>query len=273
MGSLDLYSLNLAASCLSLFGSAAIIINYIFFINKKSQILYKLILFLSVADFGGSLSICISQILLFLHTYDGLAYGLDLCKVFRALINFFFVASFFWTAGIALHFSASARQKAQIPLKYFHIVCWSLPAIMTIILVSAGMIAKDGGPWCTNTTLGMHSFRLSHISSLLSFHVRKHKILKMEYLCLLLVGMIVKQGVLGILAHLIVYFLKRLCYFCLPVIVHPILLVLLISLFFLDKVNSRCLAFSCHILTRKQKLFVLPVSPIQKKKKRGKQER
>jgi len=153
MGSLDLYSLNLAASCLSLFGSAAIIINYIIFTNK-SQLLYKLILFLSVADFGGSLTICISQILLFLHTYEGVSYDLDMCKVFRAFVNFFFVSSFFWTAAIALHFWICARQKAQIPMYYFHLVCWGLPAIFTVILVSAGMITKEGGPWCTNTILG-----------------------------------------------------------------------------------------------------------------------
>lgn len=151
---LERYSLNLAAACLSLFGSAAIILNYFLFINKKSQLLYKLILFLSVADFGGSLTICVSQILLFLNTYEGVAYTLDLCKVFRAGINFFFVSSFFWTAAIALHFYLSARQKAQIPHYYFHIVCWGLPAIFTIILLSTGMITKDGTTWCTNTRLG-----------------------------------------------------------------------------------------------------------------------
>lgn len=156
MGNLDLYSLNLAASCLSLFGSAAIILNYFIFISKKSQLLYKLILFLSVADFGGSLTICISQILLFLHTYEGVSYGLDVCKVFRAGINFFFVSSFFWTAAIALHFWVSARQKAQIPVYWFHIVCWGLPAVFTIIVLSTGMIVKETGPstWCTNTVLG-----------------------------------------------------------------------------------------------------------------------
>jgi hypothetical protein len=149
----ELQAVNLAASCLSLFGSAAIILNYIIFINK-SQLLYKLILFLSVADFGGSLSICLSQVLLFLNTYDGVSYDLDLCKFFRAGVNFFFVSSFFWTAAIALHFWVSARQKAQIPIYWFHVVCWGKPAIFTIILLSAGMITREGGPWCTNTTLG-----------------------------------------------------------------------------------------------------------------------
>jgi len=151
---LDLYSLNLASSCLSLFGSAAIILNYICFANK-SQALYKLILFLSVADFGGSLSICISQVLLFLHHYGDTPYGPDICQTFRAFINLFFLSSFFWTSAIALHIWVSSLQKAQIPLYWFHIVCWGVPGLSTIILVSAKMITVEGdGLWCSNTPLG-----------------------------------------------------------------------------------------------------------------------
>lgn len=151
---LERYSLNLASSCLSLFGSAAIIINYIIFTNK-SQLLYTLIFFLSVADLGGSLAISISQVLVFLDTYHGFDYGWELCKVFRAAINFFFVSSFFWTAAIALHIWVCARQKAQIPIYYFHLVCWGVPAICTAILVATGMIVKgeDSG-WCSNTVMG-----------------------------------------------------------------------------------------------------------------------
>lgn len=150
---LERYSVNLASSCLSLFGSAAIILNYIIFANK-SQLLYKLIFFLSLADFGGSLAISISQVLLFLHTYDGLGYGLDLCKVFRAGVNFFFVSSFFWTSGISLHIWICAKQKAQIPIHWFHLVCWGFPAIFTSVLLGAGMITKSDGSWCSNTVLG-----------------------------------------------------------------------------------------------------------------------
>lgn len=151
---LERYSVNLASSCLSLFGSAAIILNYIIFANK-SQHLYKLIFFLSVADFGGSLAISISQIFLFLHTYDGLGYGLDLCKVFRAGVNFFFVSSFFWTSAISLHTWICSKQKAQIPMKWFHLVCWGVPAIFIAILLGADMITKiNGSSWCSNTVLG-----------------------------------------------------------------------------------------------------------------------
>lgn len=148
------YSVNLASSCLSLFGSAAIILNYIFFANR-SQLLYKLIFFLSVADFGGSLAISISQIFLFLHTYDGIGYGLDLCKVFRAGVNFFFVSSFFWTAGISLHIWVCSKQKAQIPIHWFHLACWGIPAICISVLLGADMITKENGSsWCSNTVLG-----------------------------------------------------------------------------------------------------------------------
>lgn len=166
-GDLERYSVNLASSCLSLFGSAAIILNYIIFANK-SQLLYKLIFFLSLADFGGSLAICISQIFLFLHTYDGVGYGLDLCKVLRAGVNFFFVSSFFWTAGISLHIWICSRQKAQIPIQWFHLVCWGVAGVCTAILLGAGMITKDGGnAWCSNTVLGHWLFW--YLPLLLSF--------------------------------------------------------------------------------------------------------
>lgn len=151
---LELYSLNLASSCLSLFGSAAIIINFIFFANRE-QALYKLIFFLSVTDFGGSLAIAVSQIALFLHHFDDVGYGISMCKVFRACINFFFVSSFFWTSAIALHIWVSCKQKAQIPMYWFHIVCWGIPGIATIILIATGMIEFDNhNDWCSNTTKG-----------------------------------------------------------------------------------------------------------------------
>jgi len=139
------YSVNLGSSALSLFGSLAIIFNYIFFSNK-SQLLYKLIFYLSVADFGGSLSICISQLLLIADP-DG--YSLTLCKLFRACINFFFVSSFMWTSAISLHIFVSSKQRAQIPQVWFHLVCWGIPSISTTVLVSAQMIElEQESGWC-----------------------------------------------------------------------------------------------------------------------------
>lgn len=183
MGNDDLerYSVNLASSCLSLFGSAAIILNYIIFANK-SQLLYKLIFFLSLTDFGGSLAICISQVLLFLHTYDGLGYGLDLCKVFRALINFFFVSSFFWTSGISLHIWICAKQKAQIPIYWFHLVCWGLPAIFTSVLLGANMITQTGGSsWCSNTSLGHWLFWYSPLLFSFTWNAIAYTLILLHY--------------------------------------------------------------------------------------------
>jgi len=178
---LELYSLNLAASVLSLLGSIAIIINYIFYANK-SQHLYKLIFFLSLADVGGSLSIATSQVLLFLHSYDGLAYGVITCKVFRALINFFFVSSFFWTSGIALHIWVSALQKAQIPMYWFHMVCWGIPAIMTVLLVSLGMITHSSSDeWCSNTTMGHWLFWYGPLLFSFAFNAIAYALIILHY--------------------------------------------------------------------------------------------
>jgi hypothetical protein len=139
------YFVNLGSSALSFFGSLAIILNYIFFTNK-SQLMYKLIFYLSVADFGGSLSICISQLLLIADP-DG--YSLLLCKVFRACINFFFVSSFCWTSAISLHIFVSSKQIAQIPQIWFHVACWGIPSITTTVLVTGNMFAlEEQSGWC-----------------------------------------------------------------------------------------------------------------------------
>ncbi len=129
------YSLNLAASCLSLFGSVALIINFFLFANK-AQPLYKLIFSLSLSDFGLSVTMIVSQILLFFHQYDDGTYSRPTCVVLRALINFFFLASFLWTASISLHMFISFRQRAQIPLRYYLLVCWGVPLIAFIVLLS-----------------------------------------------------------------------------------------------------------------------------------------
>jgi len=147
---LIVYTANLAASALSLFGSLAIIINYIYYANK-SQLLYKLIFFLSVADLGGSLSICVSQTFLLV---DEATYGIVECKIFRAAINFFYVSSFCWTSSICLHIFLCSRQQAQIPIVWFHVFSWGIPAITTTILITGNMIEpEEFSHWCHLTPM------------------------------------------------------------------------------------------------------------------------
>jgi len=144
------YGANLTASSLSLFGSIAIIINYFLYANK-AQLLYKLILNLCIADFGGSLSICISQILLLTESD---AYDIVLCKFFRAAINFFFVSSFCWTSSISLHIFVCSRQRAQIPQVWFHVFSWGIPAILTTVLITGDMIEIEPvSGWCHTTSV------------------------------------------------------------------------------------------------------------------------
>ncbi|EFA81298.1 G-protein-coupled receptor family protein [Heterostelium album PN500] len=135
------YLTNLVASCLSIIGSSAIIINYLFFLgaNKRNQPLYQLILYLSVSDFFGSISICISQSVLL----SSLTYYHSFCIIIRASINFFFVSSFMWMSCIAFHAFWSSRQRSQIPLIVFHAFSWGVPVIMTGVMVGKGMIIQE----------------------------------------------------------------------------------------------------------------------------------
>jgi len=150
---LVLYISNLSASTLSLIGAGAIMLNYLFF-TSKSQILYKLIFFLSLADFFGSLFIFVSQGLLFGAAFYSISYSHGLCIFFRAGINLFFVASFVWTSCIAIHIWVSSHQKAQIPIIFFHLFAWGVPAIMTVILVAGHFVVIENDyKWCHPTTM------------------------------------------------------------------------------------------------------------------------
>eukprot|EP01112_Ceratiomyxa_fruticulosa_P020579 TRINITY_DN7051_c0_g1_i1.p1 TRINITY_DN7051_c0_g1~~TRINITY_DN7051_c0_g1_i1.p1 ORF type:complete len:307 (-),score=9.09 TRINITY_DN7051_c0_g1_i1:150-1070(-) len=145
---LILYVSNLSASTLSLLGAGAIMVNYLFYTNK-SQILYKLIFFLSLADFFGSLFIFVSQSLLFGTAYYALTYSHGLCIFFRAGINLFFVSSFLWTVSISIHIWVCAQQRAQIPILFFHLVSWGLSAVMTLVLIGGKFIEVEPDThWC-----------------------------------------------------------------------------------------------------------------------------
>ncbi|GAM26675.1 hypothetical protein SAMD00019534_098500, partial [Acytostelium subglobosum LB1] len=135
------YIVNLIASCLSVIGSAAIILNYFLFLSqtKRNQVLYRLILFLSIADFFGSLSICISQsVLLMSYKQSG-----SFCVLIRASINYFFLSSFVWMSCIAFHAYWSSRQRSQTPLFVFHVLSWGLPTVMTIAMLWQHAIVQE----------------------------------------------------------------------------------------------------------------------------------
>ncbi|GAM20848.1 hypothetical protein SAMD00019534_040230 [Acytostelium subglobosum LB1] len=134
-------AVNLAASCLSILGSSAIIINYFFFLRetKRQQVLYQMVLSLSIADFFGSIAICISQSVVLSSIFQGIVF----CVTIRAFINFFFLASFMWMCCIAFHAFWSSRQRSQVPLPVFHIVSWTVPAVMTTIMLGKHMIVEE----------------------------------------------------------------------------------------------------------------------------------
>eukprot|EP01113_Clastostelium_recurvatum_P018287 TRINITY_DN2155_c0_g1_i1.p1 TRINITY_DN2155_c0_g1~~TRINITY_DN2155_c0_g1_i1.p1 ORF type:complete len:319 (-),score=46.23 TRINITY_DN2155_c0_g1_i1:87-1043(-) len=153
---LRIYIANEVAAVLSFFGALAIIINYLFYSNKN-QILYKLIFSLSLSDFGGSIFIAVSQGLLFAP--GSISYGRGLCVFLRAGINLFFLSSFIWTTCISLHIWICAHQRSQIPVYYFHIVAWGVPAIMTIILIAGQFIVVEPEThWCHPNSVGSWAF-------------------------------------------------------------------------------------------------------------------
>ncbi|EGG13368.1 G-protein-coupled receptor family protein [Cavenderia fasciculata] len=162
------YIANLLASCLSIIGSSAIIINYIFFLpdTKRQQPLYKLILFLSIADFFGSLSICISQSVL----------------LSRASINFFFVASFMWMSSLAFHTYWSSRQRSQVPLWVFQVVSWGVPTVMTAVMVGRDMITEDAeSGWCQPNKVARWAFWFGPLLFSLAWNIILYAMILWQY--------------------------------------------------------------------------------------------
>ena len=127
---------------LSMLGSGFIIASYVCFPRLRT-FPYRLIMWLSVADFVSSFSYLL-----------GISKDLDSCTengrcTFAALLNQFFgVASFVWTAVVAYNcYAVLVQQKGRAVEGYamkYHAVAWGLPLLLTIIAGSTGSLGDAG---------------------------------------------------------------------------------------------------------------------------------
>lgn len=157
----------------SMAGSLLIIVSYILFKDIRTKA--RLVLFhLSLADFGVGSSNFIGAIV---H-YGGLinqtcphpgsanksanqslslciAY-IDLCKVQAFFASFFTIASISWTLLLSLYVYIlvvdSGRKLSEYIIKFGYAVCWCIPLLVSVWLVSThklGSTRHGGGGWCS----------------------------------------------------------------------------------------------------------------------------
>ncbi|KAK5581352.1 hypothetical protein RB653_001384 [Dictyostelium firmibasis] len=116
-----------------------------------------LIFMLSIADFFTSFFIIISQSYLINspNSYSN-PYSPDLkihfspCIILRAIIQFFFLSTFFWTTCISYYLfhqlSSPGEEKYLLPI--FNAVSWGIPFAISIVITMTNSIIVNSDGWC-----------------------------------------------------------------------------------------------------------------------------
>jgi len=144
--------INIASAALSVLGSGANIVAFLLS-KEKSQQLFHLIFFLSIADFLGSALIILSQGISYLIGKEELDMGV--CIAIRAVFQYFFLASFCWTSAIAFHLYRAANHLPEKKSFYlgYHLISWGLPGVMIAFLVIGKHITRAPfTSWCDLST-------------------------------------------------------------------------------------------------------------------------
>ena len=161
--------LTVISSVLSMLGSALIIVSYVLWKDLRKSTARAILLFLAIADFMTSIGYFWSAIAYLSIFYvkpkpDGTSYKIFqiLCTIESFWDTYFPVASFFWTANLAIYFvvtlvflKGSFAKKLMIP---FHLTVWLIPLIVCICGVSTGWLGPSNlrngtedttaGAWC-----------------------------------------------------------------------------------------------------------------------------
>jgi len=145
--------INTISALLSVLGSGCTILFYFFqSCNRKTargtQQFSRLIFNLAIADFGATLLILISNIIVEANKE---LYTLDICISFRAVMQLFWLSSFFSSTMIAVHLYRAVHQKREGKVLYIslYVLSWCLPAVLVGILLFTnqfGRVAKVY--WC-----------------------------------------------------------------------------------------------------------------------------
>jgi len=164
------YYANLFAAILSVCGAFVIIFSYVGSPQiERSRTLTKLILCLSLADLCSSGGVAISQAFLMIAPED---YSNIACITLRCIIQFGFVAAFFWTTTIAvfLYREISNFEQESRPFNMIlaQIFCWGVPgALVAVILGGKYVIVDPNNHWCSTTEFAEWTFWLAPL--ILSF--------------------------------------------------------------------------------------------------------
>lgn len=145
------YSLpvTIVSSTLSIAGSILIIFTFAMWKDVRKSIARKILLFLAIADLFGALGyFCGAIVYLFLPT------NRTMCRIQSFWTTYFPVASFFWTAYLAIYFAVALvlkkpnwTSKLMIP---FHLTAWLIPLVICVPLVGVGWLGPN--PTNVNST-------------------------------------------------------------------------------------------------------------------------
>mmetsp|Transcript_25529 Transcript_25529/g.82260 ORF Transcript_25529/g.82260 Transcript_25529/m.82260 type:complete len:319 (-) Transcript_25529:52-1008(-) len=137
--------ITLSSAILSMMGSSFIIFSYFYFVQLRT-LAYRMIVFLSVADFFSSISYVIGAIA---STKDRCPDGW--CYLTAVMSQYFDVATFLWTACIAFNIHQvlvkNVGHAVEGYQKFYHMLCWGLPAVLAGIAGIANVYG-DSGNWC-----------------------------------------------------------------------------------------------------------------------------
>lgn len=149
------YYVTISAATVSLFGSSFMLATILLF--GKSKGLSKLIVFLAIGDWGWSLSVVVTHIILLSNRS---VYDFDVCIFFRLLFQFFGGSTVFWTTCISIYLykcvfyatpnpsnnnsSTNIRlTQDKLLMVIFHVLSWGIPLIFCIILIFTHQMEQD----------------------------------------------------------------------------------------------------------------------------------
>lgn len=154
----------LMSSLLSIFGSSLIIITFCLWKDLRRSMARIIVFLLALADLGTGLSYLVASVGFFViskidnSTTPNYSYKHSerFCQVQSFLTTFFPVASFFWTAYLAIYFVvALVLRKTRWSMKLlviFNITAWGIPFVICVITVSLGILgsstSRSSAGWC-----------------------------------------------------------------------------------------------------------------------------
>lgn len=144
----------IVSSSLSIFGSLLIITTYLAWKDVRKSTARAIVFFLALADFGAATGYLVSSIEFF--TFLNLELSRSFCNVGGFWTTYFPMASYFWTAYLAVYYvlvlvfkKEKWRNKILI---FFNLTAWLIPLVIVASATATGWIGRGhytlSGAWC-----------------------------------------------------------------------------------------------------------------------------